>query len=133
MRAAAQLSLLLQCWMISSCVWQLRLTPATVHGAQEDEGTKEAKNHQLLTEDIDSILARAEVRDTMPAFGILKCIRLLLHLCLLGLIHIAPARGMFQDMQALNIILEKLGGSCVICASGSLKQTLATFCPWTSK
>jgi hypothetical protein len=29
---------------------------------QEDEGTKEAKNHQLLTEDIDSILARAEVR-----------------------------------------------------------------------
>lgn len=29
--------------------------------AQEDEGTKEAKNHQLLTEDIDSILARAEV------------------------------------------------------------------------
>ena len=28
---------------------------------QEDEGTKEAKNHQLLTEDIDSILARAEV------------------------------------------------------------------------
>lgn len=29
---------------------------------QEDEGTKEAKNHQLLTEDIDSILARAEVQ-----------------------------------------------------------------------
>ncbi|CAL8472046.1 g11588 [Coccomyxa elongata] len=28
---------------------------------KEDEGTKEAKNHQLLTEDIDSILARAEV------------------------------------------------------------------------
>ena len=30
--------------------------------AQEDEGTKEAKNQQLLAEDIDSILARAEVR-----------------------------------------------------------------------
>ena len=29
--------------------------------AQEDEGTKEAKNQQLLAEDIDSILARAEV------------------------------------------------------------------------
>ena len=28
---------------------------------QEDEGTKEAKNQQLLAEDIDSILARAEV------------------------------------------------------------------------
>lgn len=32
-----------------------------LRSAQEDEGTKEAKNHQLLTEDIDSILARAEV------------------------------------------------------------------------
>jgi len=28
---------------------------------QEDENTKEAKNQQLLAEDIDSILARAEV------------------------------------------------------------------------
>ncbi len=28
---------------------------------QEDEGTKEARNQQLLAEDIDSILARAEV------------------------------------------------------------------------
>lgn len=33
---------------------------------QEDEGTKEAKNHQLLTEDIDSILARAEVSIPSP-------------------------------------------------------------------
>ena len=32
-----------------------------VCNAQEDEGTKEAKNQQLLAEDIDSILARAEV------------------------------------------------------------------------
>ncbi len=31
---------------------------------QEDEGTKEARNQQLLAEDIDSILARAEVRPT---------------------------------------------------------------------
>ena len=28
---------------------------------QEDDSTKEAKQHQLLSEDIDSILARAEV------------------------------------------------------------------------
>jgi len=30
--------------------------------AQEDDQTKEAKQHQLLEEDIDAILARAEVR-----------------------------------------------------------------------
>ena len=29
---------------------------------QEDDQTKEAKQHQLLEEDIDAILARAEVR-----------------------------------------------------------------------
>ena len=33
---------------------------------QEDEGTKEAKNQQLLAEDIDSILARAEVKYPLP-------------------------------------------------------------------
>lgn len=33
---------------------------------QEDEGTKEAKNQQLLAEDIDSILARAEVGHPCP-------------------------------------------------------------------
>ena len=31
---------------------------------QEDDQTKEAKQHQLLEEDIDAILARAEVRGT---------------------------------------------------------------------
>ena len=30
--------------------------------AQEDDQTKEAKQHQLLEEDIDAILARAEAR-----------------------------------------------------------------------
>ena len=33
---------------------------------QEDEGTKEARNQQLLAEDIDSILARAEVGRPCP-------------------------------------------------------------------
>ena len=35
---------------------------APLPAAQEDDQTKEAKQHQLLEEDIDAILARAEVR-----------------------------------------------------------------------
>lgn len=50
------------------CVAQEELAAILKFGAEdlfkEDEGTKNERQHQLLAEDIDAILARAEVRAT---------------------------------------------------------------------